>query len=156
MRTTADSRQLVLPWLSPVNLCSNHATDARRKETAKQLRRGVQGLPETSLAVLLAVVLRCAGDGKSAPVNFPCSFTSASSGDSLSARRFNQAASQTPGVCLSPGLAMLCPIGRILNSSWSYRVKATKKKEDRDVQSSDFIRSHQLDLISNFTISPPP
>ena len=46
VKTTADSRQLGLLWLSPINSCSTRLLGAGRKGTAKQIRRGVASLPE--------------------------------------------------------------------------------------------------------------
>ena len=47
MKTAADSRQLGLPWLSPVSSCPTPSLGAERKGTTKQIRRGTESLPES-------------------------------------------------------------------------------------------------------------
>ena len=56
MKTAADSRQLGLPWLSPVTFCPTHLLGAERKVTTKQIRRGLRTYRSRRTQSLLAAV----------------------------------------------------------------------------------------------------
>ena len=54
VKTAADSRQLGLPWLSPVSFCPTHSLGAERKGTTKQIRKGLRTYRNRRTQVLLA------------------------------------------------------------------------------------------------------